>query len=50
MADLVKYLSSEAETHPVLVSGIAQFQLVHMGLLISEGATNKLVYRMKETG
>jgi predicted transcriptional regulator len=24
--------------------------MVDMGLLISEGATNKLVYRMKETG
>jgi len=30
MAELVKYLNNEAETHLVLVSGIAQFQLVHI--------------------
>ena len=30
MAELVNYLNSETETHPVLVSGIAQFQLVHI--------------------
>ncbi|MFC1886077.1 hypothetical protein ACFLZM_03365 [Thermodesulfobacteriota bacterium] len=30
MAELVKYLNSEAETHLALVSGIAQFQLVHI--------------------
>jgi cell filamentation protein, protein adenylyltransferase len=30
MAELVNYLSSETETHPVLISGIAQFQLVHI--------------------
>ena len=30
MAELVDFLSSEADTHPVLVSGIAQFQLVHI--------------------
>ena len=30
MAELVNYLNSETETHPVLLSGIAQFQLVHI--------------------
>ncbi|MCK5656253.1 MAG: Fic family protein, partial [Deltaproteobacteria bacterium] len=30
MAELVNYLNSETETHPVLMSGIAQFQLVHI--------------------
>ncbi|MFQ5707229.1 MAG: Fic family protein [bacterium] len=29
MAELVEWLNSEREAHPVLVSGIAQFQLVH---------------------
>jgi len=30
MAELVDWLNRERETHPVLVSGIAQFQLVHI--------------------
>jgi len=30
MAELVDWLSGEQEIHPVLVSGIAQFQLVHV--------------------
>lgn len=30
MAELVGFLSSEADAHPVLVSGNAQFQLVHI--------------------
>jgi Fic family protein len=30
MAELVDYLNSETEMHPVLKSGIAQFQLVHI--------------------
>jgi Fic family protein len=30
MAELVGFLSSEADAHPVLMSGIAQFQLVHI--------------------
>ena len=30
MAELVKYLNNETETHPVLMSGVAQFQLVHI--------------------
>jgi Fic family protein len=30
MAELVNHLNTETETHPVLLSGIAQFQLVHI--------------------
>lgn len=30
MSDMVKWLNSDIEIHPVLVSGIAQFQLVHI--------------------
>jgi Fic family protein len=30
MSEMVKWLNSELETHPILVSGIAQFQLVHI--------------------
>jgi len=30
MAELVEWLNRERETHPVLVSGIAQFQFVHI--------------------
>jgi Fic family protein len=30
MAELVDFLSSEGDTHPVLVSGISQFQFVHI--------------------
>jgi Fic family protein len=30
MADLVDWINRETEIHPVLVSGIAQFQLVHI--------------------
>jgi len=30
MAELVNHLNNETETHPVLLSGIAQFQLVHI--------------------
>jgi Fic family protein len=30
MSELVKWLNSDLEIHPVLVSGIAQFQLVHI--------------------
>jgi len=30
MAELVDRLNQETETHPVLVSGVAQFQLVHI--------------------
>jgi cell filamentation protein, protein adenylyltransferase len=30
MSELVKWLNSDLDVHPVLVSGIAQFQLVHI--------------------
>ncbi len=44
MAKLVKYLNSEAETHLALVSGIAQFQLVHIHpFLDGNGRTSRLL-------
>ena len=44
MAALVNFLSSEADTHPVLVSGIAQFQLVHIHpFLDGNGRTSRLL-------
>ena len=44
MAELVKYLNGEAETHPVLVSGISQFQLVHIHpFLDGNGRTSRLL-------
>ena len=44
MNEPVKYLNSEAETHPVLVSGIAQFQLVHIHpFLDGNGRTSRLL-------
>jgi len=44
MAELVDFLSSEAETHPVLVSGIAQFQLVNIHpFLDGNGRTSRLL-------
>jgi Fic family protein len=44
MAELVKYLNSEAETHPVLVSGVSQFQLVHIHpFLDGNGRTSRLL-------
>ena len=44
MAELVDFLSSEADTHPVLVSGIAQFQLVHIHpFLDGTGRTSRLL-------
>jgi Fic family protein len=44
MAEFVKYLNSEAETHPVLVSGISQFQLVHIHPFIDgNGRTSRLL-------
>ncbi|MGM0656374.1 MAG: Fic family protein, partial [Thermodesulfobacteriota bacterium] len=30
MSEMVKWLNSDLEIHPVLISGIAQFQLVHI--------------------
>ena len=44
MAELVKYLNNEKETHPVLISGIAQFQLVHIHpFLDGNGRTSRLL-------
>jgi Fic family protein len=44
MAELVDYLNSETETHPVLISGIAQFQLVHIHpFLDGNGRTSRLL-------
>ena len=44
MAELVNYLNSEAETHTVLMSGIAQFQLVHIHpFLDGNGRTSRLL-------
>lgn len=44
MAELVAFLSSETDTHPVLVSGIAQFQLVHIHpFLDGNGRTSRLL-------
>ena len=44
MAEPVDFLSSEADTHPVLVSGIAQFQLVHIHpFLDGNGRTSRLL-------
>jgi len=44
MAELVDLLSSEGDTHPVLVSGIAQFQLVHIHpFLDGNGRTSRLL-------
>jgi len=44
MAELVNYLNSETETHTVLMSGIAQFQLVHIHpFLDGNGRTSRLL-------
>jgi len=44
MAELVNYLNSETGTHPMLVSGIAQFQLVHIHpFLDGNGRTSRLL-------
>jgi Fic family protein len=44
MAELAKYLNREAETHPVLMSGIAQFQIVHIHpFLDGNGRTSRLL-------
>ena len=44
MAELVDWLNHERETHPVLVSGIAQFQLVHIHpFLDGNGRTSRLL-------
>ena len=44
MAELVDWLNREQELHPVLVSGIAQFQLVHIHpFLDGNGRTSRLL-------
>jgi Fic family protein len=44
MAELVNYLNSETEAHPVLMSGIAQLQLVHIHpFLDGNGRTSRLL-------
>ncbi len=44
MAELVVWLNTVAEVHPVLVSGIAQFQLVHIHPFVDgNGRTSRLV-------
>jgi len=44
MSDMVKWLNSDLEIHPVLVSGIAQFQLVHIHpFLDGNGRTSRLL-------
>lgn len=44
MAELVDWLNREEETHPVLVSGVAQFQFVHIHpFLDGNGRTSRLL-------
>ena len=44
MAELAAFLNREADIHPVLVSGIAQFQLVHIHpFLDGNGRTSRLL-------
>lgn len=44
MSELVKWLNSDIDVHPVLVSGIAQFQLVHIHpFLDGNGRTSRLL-------
>ncbi len=44
IAELVDWLNRETETHPVLVSGIAQFQFVHIHpFLDGNGRTSRLL-------
>ena len=44
MPEMVKWLNSELDIHPVLVSGIAQFQLVHIHpFLDGNGRTSRLL-------
>jgi Fic family protein len=44
MGELVEWLNSEQEIHPVLMSGIAQFQLVHIHpFLDGNGRTSRLL-------
>ncbi|NLD38642.1 MAG: Fic family protein [Desulfatiglans sp.] len=44
MSQLVKWLNADLEIHPVLISGIAQFQLVHIHpFLDGNGRTSRLL-------
>jgi Fic family protein len=44
MSELVKWLNGDVDIHPVLVSGIAQFQLVHIHpFLDGNGRTSRLL-------
>ncbi len=44
MSEMIKWLNSDIEIHPVLVSGIAQFQLVHIHpFLDGNGRTSRLL-------
>ena len=44
MAEMAKWLNSDIDIHPVLVSGIAQFQLVHIHpFLDGNGRTSRLL-------
>jgi len=44
MSQLVKWLNSDIDIHPVLISGIAQFQLVHIHpFLDGNGRTSRLL-------
>ena len=44
MSEMVKWLNSGLEIHPVLISGIAQFQLVHIHpFLDGNGRTSRLL-------
>jgi Fic family protein len=44
MSDLVKCLNSKLDIHPILISGIAQFQLVHIHLFLDgNGRTSRLL-------
>jgi Fic family protein len=44
MSEMVKWLNSTPEIHPVLISGIAQFQLVHIHpFLDGNGRTSRLL-------
>ena len=44
MSEMVKWLNTDLEIHPVLVSGIAQFQLVHIHpFLDGNGRTSRLL-------
>ncbi|NOT31519.1 MAG: Fic family protein [Planctomycetes bacterium] len=44
MRELVEWLNTEREVHPVLVSGVAQFQLVHVHpFLDGNGRTSRLL-------